>query len=230
MKTQGTYRHELKYQISFADYLAIRQRIKPLMKLDRHADGEGRYLIRSIYFDNVEDKVLREKIYGLQKREKFRIRYYNDDFFFINLEKKIKHNNLCKKLSEKITVEEFRLILSDEREWMLDHPSELVRELYCKMKIWQLRPRVQVSYIREPYIYDAGNVRITFDSNIRTGLFNRNFLEVDSGDIPATDIPNQFLMEIKYDAYLPEVIRSLVQTEGLRQQAFSKYGASRHFG
>ena len=79
MELQGFYRHELKYQISFADYLAIRQRVLPIMKVDKNTDDDGRYFIRSIYFDNIDDKALREKINGVQKREKFRIRYYNDD-------------------------------------------------------------------------------------------------------------------------------------------------------
>ena len=75
MEQKGTYRHELKYLISFADYLAIRQRIRTLMKLDENASKDGKYLIRSIYFDNADDKALREKIDGVQKREKFRIAF-----------------------------------------------------------------------------------------------------------------------------------------------------------
>ena len=129
MELQGFYRHELKYQINFADYLAIRQRILPIMKVDKNTDGDGRYFIRSIYFDNIDDKALREKINGVQKREKFRIRYYNDDLSFISLEKKMKQNNLCRKLSEEITEDECRSILDDKIDWLMEHPSELVREL-----------------------------------------------------------------------------------------------------
>ena len=68
------------------------------MKPDEHTRADGRYVIRSIYFDNVHDKALREKINGVQKREKFRIRYYNDDFSFLTLEKKIKRSSLCMKI------------------------------------------------------------------------------------------------------------------------------------
>ena len=113
---------------------------------------------------------------------------------------------------------------------MLNHPQELVRELYCKMQYQQLKPRVVVSYMREPYIYDAGNVRITFDSRIRTTLYSRDFLEAGMKDISVQDLPSDMLMEVKYDEYLPEIISMLVQTPGIRQQAFSKYGACRRFG
>ena len=75
------------------------------------------------------------------------------------------------------------------------------------MKTQQLRPRVLVSYVREPYVYAAGNVRVTFDSNIRTSLFQRDFLNGALPDIIATDAPGDIILEVKYDARLPEVIR-----------------------
>ena len=142
----------------------------------------------------------------------------------------MKQNNLCRKLSEEITEDECRSILDDKIDWMIEHSSELIREFYCKMKIQQLRPGAVVSYLREPYVYEAGNVRVTFDSKIRTSLYHKNCLENEIEDIPATDSPNQIVMEIKYDTFLPKVIQTLVQTDGIRQQAFSKYGMSRRFG
>ena len=113
---------------------------------------------------------------------------------------------------------------------MLEHPQELVRELYCKMQTQQLRPRVLVSYVREPYVYAPGNVRATFDSDIRTSLFGRDFAGGSLPGISAADDPGNTVLEVKYDAFLPEIIRALLQTEGLRQQAFSKYSACRRFG
>ena len=230
MELTGSYRHELKYQINPADHHALRQRLRTVMKCDPHTGADGLYTIRSVYFDNYKDKALREKVYGVQKREKFRIRYYNDDFSYITLEKKIKHNDLCMKIDAHLTVEEYRRILQEPGAWMLKNPQPLVRELYCKMKTQQLRPRVLVSYVREPYIYQAGNVRVTFDSHIRTSLFERDFAEGTPPDISATDAPGDTILEVKFDAFLPEVIRGLLQVGTLRQQAFSKYGACRRFG
>ena len=230
MELIGSYRHELKYQISPADHLALRQRLRTVMTADPHAGADGCYTIRSVYFDNYKDKALREKIDGVQRREKFRIRYYNDDFSFITLEKKIKHNDLCMKLDAPLTREEFRNILQKPGSWMLAHPQPLVRELYCKMKTQQLRPRVLVSYVREPYIYTAGNVRVTFDSHIRTSLFQQDFSDGTILEICATGTPGDVILEVKYDAFLPEVIQQLLQSGNLRQQAFSKYAACRRFG
>lgn len=230
MELSGKYRHELKYQISSSDYHALRQRLRSVMKSDPHTGAEGVYTVRSIYFDNYRDKALKEKINGVQKREKFRIRYYNDDFSYITLEKKIKHNDLCMKIDAPLTFADYQRLLQSPGQWMLGHPEELVRELYCKMKIQQLRPRVLVSYVREPYIYKTGNVRVTFDSHIRTSLFQRNFADGAILDICATDAPGDIILEVKFDAFLPDIIRSLLQSEVPRQQAFSKYRICRRFG
>ena len=254
MTQDRQYRHELKYKISYPDYLAMRSRLRPVMKADPHASAGGRYLVRSIYFDNLNDKALREKIDGVAKREKFRIRYYNDDLSYIVLEKKMKIGSLCLKYSAPITEEECRKILSGGRSsvtdggrsstidggrgsmrngdlsFMKEHPQELVRELYAKMTCQLLRPRVLVSYTREPFIYQAGNVRVTFDSDIRTSLFHQEFLTKEAAGISATDEPQDVYLEVKFDAFLPEVVQDLIRVKGIRQHAFSKYSASRRFG
>ncbi|MBO4888472.1 MAG: polyphosphate polymerase domain-containing protein [Firmicutes bacterium] len=230
MEQDKHYRHELKFPILYADYLAMRSRLQKVMKSDPHVDTSGKYTIRSIYFDNTEDKALREKIDGIGKREKFRIRYYNDDFSFITLEKKMKIDNLCLKYDAVLTEEECRRILEGDLDFMKEHPQGLVQELYAKMKFQGLRPRVLVSYVREPYIYSAGNVRITFDSQVRTTLFHQKFLTEQVHDISAMDTPQDMILEVKYDAFLPAIIQDLIQVPGIRQQAFSKYGACRRFG
>lgn len=112
---------------------------------------------------------------------------------------------------------------------MRDHPEEIVRELYVKRKTQLLRPRVLVSYKREPYVYRPGNVRVTFDSDVRTTLWHPRFIEHTVRDIDAREEPGRRILEIKYDDYLPEIIAILVQLDA-RQTAFSKYGACRRFG
>ena len=230
MEQERHYRHELKFEIPYADYRAMRGRLQKIMTTDPHTDEHGFYHIRSIYFDNSDDKALREKVDGIGKREKFRIRYYNDDFSFITLEKKMKIDNLCLKYDAVITEKECRRILDGDAAFMKEHPEELVRELYAKMQYQRLRPRVLVSYLREPYIYPAGNVRVTFDSQIRTTLYHQEFLTKQVHDISATDTPEDMLLEVKYDAFLPGIIQDLIQVPGIRQQAFSKYSSCRRFG
>ena len=230
MENTLNYRHELKFEIPYAEYVAMRKRLSLIMKSDPHVNEDGRYRIRSIYFDNSDDKALREKVDGIAKREKFRIRYYNDDFSFITLEKKMKINDLCLKYDAPITEDECRKILEGDTSWMRYSENELIKEFYVKMKYQRLKPRVLVSYVREPFIYKAGNVRVTFDSHIRTTLYDQKFLTSEVADISATDTPEYMLLEVKYDKYLPNIIRDIVQMKGARQQAFSKYGACRRYG
>lgn len=221
-------RHELKYAIDMGACLALRQRLRPVMQPDSHAGPDGRYTIHSIYFDNADDKALREKLSGVSRREKWRVRWYNDDLGYIRLEKKMKRDALCRKLSAPLTEGECRALAAGRLAWMPEHPEALVRELYGKCRAQQLAPRVLVSYEREAYVYAPGNVRVTFDTRLRTSLYHRELLDGERG-ISAMDSPGVCILEVKYDAFLPEVIRCLLQCD-VRQQAFSKYGACRRFG
>lgn len=223
------FRHEWKHEISYADFLAVRQRLLAVAKLDDYAGSQGYYEIKSLYFDNLEDKALREKLYGVNGREKFRLRIYNGRTDPILLEKKSKIQNLCEKTQAKLTSEEVRLLLSGETEWMMeDERRALVRELYCKMKTQGLRPKTIVEYRREPFVYAPGNVRVTLDYNIRTGLGNIDFLNPKAVTVKAGDAP--IIMEVKWDAYLPSIIKDAVQLTGCRTGTFSKYAACRIYG
>ena len=96
------YRHEWKHQINTADLLAIRQRLRAVAETDPHAEN-GCYQIRSLYFDTPSDRALREKIDGVNRREKFRLRYYNGDTGLIHLEKKSRCDGLGTKYAAEVT-------------------------------------------------------------------------------------------------------------------------------
>lgn len=189
---------------------------------------DGKYRIRSLYFDNASDQALREKLDGVSRREKFRIRYYNGDLSLIHLEKKSKLGGLGSKEWAPLTAEEAQAIVDGRTGWMLEGGRPLVRELYSKMRVRGLRPRTIVDYTREPFIYSPGNVRVTLDYDIRTGLGSTDFLDPDCVTVPAGDAP--IILEVKWDNYLPEIIRAAVQLEGRRSSAFSKYAQCRVYG
>ena len=221
------FRHEWKHEINYTDLLVLRQRLKAVMQPDPHAVG-GSYFIRSLYFDNLADKALREKIDGVNRREKFRIRYYNRDTSLIHLEKKSKWNGLGNKQGAVLTVQESQAVVDGDWDWMLDSGKPLVQELYSKMLSQGLRPKTIVDYTREPFIYVPGNVRVTLDYDIRTGLNCTDFLNPDCVTIPAGNSP--IILEVKWDEYLPSVIRDIVQLDGRHTAAFSKYAVCRIYG
>ena len=226
-KKEKHYRHEWKHEITYADLLAIRMRMSTVAIPDPHT-VDGKYLIRSLYFDNSKDKALREKIDGVNMREKFRIRYYNLDPSIIHLEKKSKVNGLGTKYSANLSADEAQKIVDGDIDWMLGSGRPLIEELYCKMRYQGMKPMTIVDYTREPFIYGPGNVRVTLDYDIRTGLNSTDFLNPGCVTIPAGDAP--IILEVKWDAYLPDIIRDAVQLKGCRVGAFSKYAQCRIYG
>lgn len=221
------YRHEWKHEISQADLPALRQRLRAVAKPDSHAVG-GRYIVRSLYFDTPADKALREKLDGVSRREKFRIRYYNGDTSLIHLEKKSKAGGLGKKQLAALTALQAQAIADGDFDWMPDSPEELIRELYVKMRTQGLRPKTIVDYTREPFVFGPGNVRVTLDYNIRTGSDCHCFLNPDCITVPAGDAP--VILEVKWDNFLPDIIRDAIWLPGCRVTAFSKYAQCRIYG
>ena len=221
------YRHEWKHVISYADMLEIRMRMMAVARPDPHAH-DGRYQIRSLYFDDLSDKALREKIDGVNRREKFRIRYYDLNSDVIHLEKKSRLNGLGTKYSAPLSADECTRIINGDIDWMRDSTHDLIQELYLKMNYQGLRPKTIVDYTREPFIYDPGNVRVTLDYDIRTGMRSTDFLNPDCITVPAPD--SGIILEVKWDDFLPDIIRDAVQLNDTRVTAFSKYAQCRMYG
>ncbi|MCM1134597.1 MAG: polyphosphate polymerase domain-containing protein [Clostridium sp.] len=221
------FRHEWKHEINALDAAVIRSRMLAVAETDSHGEN-GRYEIRSLYFDNLADKALREKIDGVNMREKFRIRCYNWDTAFIRLEKKRKCNGLTAKESTELSKEEAQKIVEGDYHFMLQNERPLLAELYSKITAEGLAPKTIVDYTREAFVYAPGNVRVTLDYNIRTGLGGTDFLNADCATVPAGDAP--IILEVKWDAFLPDIIRDAVQLMGRRAGAYSKYAACRVYG
>ena len=219
-------RHEWKHRLAPEDLPGLRQRLKLVARPAPYAQ-DGRYHIRSLYFDTPSDKALRDKLDGVNNREKFRIRCYNGDPSLIHLEKKSKWNGLGSK--EKVSLQPWQVLALTEGDgtWMLETEAPLLRELYWKMTVQGLRPKTLVDYFREPFVYAPGNVRVTLDYDLRTGLRCVDFLDPDCVTIPVRDAP--VILEVKWDAFLPDLIRDTVQIPGRRAAAFSKYAVCRMY-
>ena len=219
-------RHEWKHEITVMDYLEIRMRMKAVASVDPHAKN-GKYRIRSLYFDTPTDKALREKIDGVANREKFRIRFYNNDVSLIHLEKKAKHHELGYKTSVSLTSDEAKRIAEGEIGWMQHDERDLLRELHFKMITAGLAAKTIVDYEREPFVFVPGNVRVTLDHHIKTGGASTDFLNPDVPMVPVED--NPIILEVKWDDYLPDIIRMAVGLYHRRVQAYSKYAAARMY-
>lgn len=217
-------RHELKHFINYADYLQLHSKLPLVAKQDENATENNCYRVRSLYFDNYSDKNLCEKIDGLDEREKFRLRFYKGDKSFIRLEKKSKRRGLCFKENTVVSAAECSEIIRGNYSVLKENGASLALELYTKIHYQQLRPKSIVDYNREAYVYAPGNVRITIDSDIRGST---NISEFLSPAIIAPPLPQTIILEVKYDAFLPEMIRNITSLQSRQAGAFSKYAAVR---
>lgn len=221
------YRHEWKHEISRFDLLVLEKRLSAVAKRDSHGT-DGTYEIRSLYFDTADDKALREKLDGINIREKFRIRYYDRDPSFICLEKKSKINGLSGKDSIPVTKEQAEKILKGDLAFMAGSGLPLLKELYVKMKNQGLRPKTIVDYTRKAFVFPPGHVRVTLDFEIRTGLFSTELFDPDTITVSAGTPP--VILEVKWGEFLPDIIRHAVCLPGRRSSSFSKYAACRLYG
>ena len=222
------FRHELKYPISVAQRHMLENRLKAILPLDSHAGPEGVYTIRSLYFDDYDDRCLRENENGTDPREKFRIRIYNASTDRISLECKRKERGKTHKESCPLTVEQTKLLMQGKALPDMGSQPPVLRRLTVLMLTRRMRPVVIVEYDRRPYVYPSGNVRITLDENIGSCTQVQRFLDPV---IPkrAVQLRGQQLLEVKYDEYLPDHIYRSLQLENLQQTAFSKYAICRKY-
>ena len=221
------FRHEWKFEISKSDILVLRQRLRAVARPDPHGVN-GIYRIRSLYFDNLSDKALREKLDGVNMREKFRIRIYNGCADRVSLEIKRKERGKTQKLSCPLTLAQCESLMAGKVPDIPKDAPAVLQKLCLLMRTRLLSPKVIVEYARIPYVCPQGNVRVTLDEDIgssgRTDLFLEKSLPLRPV-MPA----GQHILEVKYDGYLPDYIYRAVQTDRLRQTAFSKYYLCRRY-
>lgn len=222
-------RKELKHAISKAEYNVLRSKLLHFMQSDPNAGPNGKYLIRSTYFDNFDNKALNEKKEGFLNRDKYRVRIYGLNDHVINLERKSKRNNLTFKSKCTISRKEYEKMRIGDIQWMENDERSLIRDLYFVMSNHLIKPQTVVDYEREAFIYAYGNVRVTFDMKVQSSLQNTDMF---NKHLPMVDVlePNLVILEVKYDEYIPEVIKLLLQLSDTRQEAYSKYQLSRMYG
>ena len=227
MSTHG-FKRELKYYINTFDYYSLNSRLKAFLSNDPNADKNGEYSIRSLYFDDVNNSGLCEKLGGVKSRSKYRIRIYNRSDNLIKLEKKIKVDDMTRKDVELISRDDYEKIVGGNVSFLKSSGDELLVEFYQKYLNVLLRPRVIVDYVRDAYVVRGGHVRITFDKHLRTGLSSTDLF---GNNVPFVRVleAGYMILEIKYDDFLPDYIRNSVQLCDRNRFSISKYALCRNY-
>ena len=228
-------RFEYKYFVHYSQLDRLRKMISPFMVLDKNArEHGGEYTVRSIYFDTPDLQCYLDKLAGVKRRNKVRLRGYNGDgdkgtvFFEI----KTKVDEPLYKNRAPMSFENAKKILYGDPVDELVTPTEkipLAREnahrflyqLYAR----RMQPVVTVIYEREPFqfmIREANDLRITFDKNLR-GIPYPSLEDLYKEEKALPVDREYFIMEIKFNSYLPAWVKSVITSLGLKKGPASKY-------
>lgn len=224
----AAYRHELKYYLSYTDYIDLQKRLSATVPRDPHAGESGKYFIRSLYFDDLYDSALTEKLDGVDDRDKFRLRFYNMVPDRIKLERKRKTAGYICKDSITLTKNECDAILNRDYTFLLQRKESFAHVMYMEFIAKQLRPVVIVDYIREPFVFPYEDVRLTFDTRIRTGYRSIDMYDPNIPTYPVVENDTPVL-EVKFNKALPHEIRSMLQSASPLRSQVSKYCLCRQF-
>lgn len=223
------FRHEMKYLVSDAQLLSLQSRLKGILKPDPHVGDEGVYVIRSLYFDDIDNTCFNENECGTGRREKFRIRIYNGSMDRISLERKAKVSDKIRKTSCILTRDQYE-ILADKNadKTVKDEYPDLMKRMLAMYQSRRMEPKVIVEYERRPYIYRDGNVRITFDRNVTSSSDLKSFSDERIHGRPVMPVGLQ-LLEVKYDTFLPDHIYRTIAMSNLQLSTYSKYYLCRKY-
>ncbi len=226
-------KNEIKYLIAPRDYPRIKQAMKPYLRRDKYAGPEEKpeYTVHSVYLDTWDLKFYRQKIDGIRKRLKVRIRGYdeinNDSIIFLELKRK--KNDVIFKNRYPCLFKNANNILN--REDVLEkvdfeqNPLDKERFIFNYLSL-SLKPIILISYEREAFHYKFNDkLRITFDKNIRSTKANSiDSLRRDEYCVPT--FKNKSVLEIKSAGPFPDWVLTIIKRFGLQRQSVSKYTLS----
>lgn len=211
-------RKEIRFEISYSEYQNLKQFLNIILKKDENSMMSGEYSIKTIYFDNCYRKIENDKKNDINSVYKYRIRMYNNNDKNIFLERKTNENGYIKKIKEKIPKKDVIGLLNGRFENLLTENESLKTELYLKMQLEFFRTSLLIEYIREAWVDKISNARITIDKELKsTTNCTKFFDEIKS-------IPKEkYILEVKYDKYLPDYILNIIQTVKGKKVTRSKF-------
>jgi len=219
-----TYRTESKHVVSFGAIEELRARLRATLAMDEHAIGRP-YVVKSLYFDSPADSALQQCLDGDPVRIKYRLRYYDNDTTLIKLEKKVKCGALGYKLSATVDRTVATRLIEGETHCIADRTETALQDFQLACATELLRPAIVMEYLREAYVFPVENTRVTIDYRLRTYVgysdFTAQFFNYRQAWVTQDDLT--YLVEVKYDRFLPDIIRALVSSGETGRTSNSKY-------
>lgn len=224
----SVYRHEEKFLLRYPQYTALKQLLTPVMHRDRYAGADGSYTIRSLYFDRADDRDLWEKIDGVDRRQKLRLRIYGEASDTVKLEvKNRREDGICKQTATISRGEAAGLLGGcPECRSLLEHPSPAASHAYGLLSAEGYRAKVAVIYDRQALTLPFYQIRITFDRRIRAHQRAAEFFDPQAGTVPVLPA-DEIILEVKYNHMLPAFLRRALSSVEAQALSVSKYQLSR---
>lgn len=219
-------RRELKYSIDLLEYHVLRKKVLSVLRPDQHMITGGGYHVRNLYFDDYNDSAYWEKEAGTYQRKKYRLRIYNNDASIIKFERKSKIGYYVIKETVCLTRQQAEQMVAGNFDFLAETPNKLLHDFYLSSRCTFMKPVVIVDYDREAYVQPIGNVRVTFDNNLRTGLGVSEFFSKNAAVISALERP-EMVLEVKYTDVLPSYVKGLFPTTIKPQEAIGKFSICR---
>lgn len=224
-KTLNVVRKELKYPISYFDYVSLSQRLYNVLREDEN-NGQGGYLVRSLYFDSYANTDFYEKLVGEGNRKKIRLRIYKHDDPNVKLEIKRKYIDSQMKNTLIISREDAQSLIDLDYDVLLKYESDLALNIYNLMKINRLIPVVLIEYRRKAFIHPMNQIRITLDTEIKSNETHFDFFAKAPVLLPTEDY-FQGILEVKYNDFIFKWITDIFTPFDLNRESYSKYMVSR---
>lgn len=223
MEVLKTFRHEFKYLISYEDMLRLRSKLNKLLNIDRNDNG---YMIRSLYFDSINDDDYYDKLGGEINRKKIRLRIYEPNTDFVKLEIKAKHDIHQMKKSMILNKDASLELIKGNYSILLNYDNETAKEAYLILRGGLYKPKTIIEYQRIAYT-GGTTTRITFDYDIKS---NNNVEKFFDENINYNYLTNKkdVVLEVKFDRFLESYIGTILADYSSCQQSVSKYIMARN--
>ncbi|WP_123043805.1 polyphosphate polymerase domain-containing protein [Cohnella candidum] len=220
-------RYENKYLMDSKAFYGLYNRLMEYMELDAHNKNDKFYSISNLYYDTEQHTLIRNSLSKPKYREKLRIRAYGvperDAKVYLELKKKV-FGLVNKRRTAMKLHEAYEFVRTGQppayREGM---NRQVTREIEYFLSRYELQPMVYLAYDRIA-MFCKGNrdLRITFDTNIRTRRYD---LKLEDGDHGEQLLERgQWLMEVKAEKTIPVWLAKLLSEHRMYRTSFSKYG------
>lgn len=220
-------RYENKYLLDDAAFHRIYVRLLEYMELDEYNKKHPFYSISNIYFDTVNDSLIRQSIAKPKYKEKLRLRAYGvpepGAKGYLELKKKV--FGLVNKRRTALTLDEAHEFVCTgiEPEHQKYMNTQVLHEIHYFLQRYELVPKVYLAYERRAlFSKESRDLRITFDTNIRSRRYDLRLEAGDHGEALLED--GRWLMEVKAEKTIPLWLSRMLSEHRMFRTSFSKYG------